>query len=1139
MLKSISLHLDNEERQSAIELKAAPLIQEQLRKNKVAFRTYAPNIYSQIIDANSKNHSLFCNKNGDLNIVDLKNGRAFYGLAPSREIKEQCFELSSKCLCVDLLNGESGGQIRMPKSIPLIAVLGIGIGKHIEWLLQNYSIKHLVIFEPEQDFFLASLSSIDWHAVLRLAKIKGTAIYFQLGKDGRDLYVNIEELREHFSLNSLFIFKHYNHSVFDQLTVELEIGTWRDFRDWVFRESDQAQMNNYIPLWTQSLNSQVWSQDNLDHERFERNLNALKTYFPAVHTIFCKYTPSVWHPVGNKAGEVNVKHHKTGAYFWGTSPREDSELSFNKFAKTPNKDGLILGYHGKKLSKYLHYQMVVKCDETLKSVEESIGELPSTVKSIIVFGLGIGYQMETLSFHRNVRNLFICEPNSDFFFASLYAVEWAKIFEKVAEEEGRIYLNIGDDGTNLVEDFLRKFHTFGPFLLANTYFYQGYYNTYFNESIHKLRQQLQTLISMGDFYDHAKYGITHTCSVIKSGVPILNNQSKDVLSSELKDVPVFIVGNGPSLDRLIPVIKESAHKVIIISCGTALQTLHRHGIAPDFHSEIEINRSTFDWAARIGDLNYLKRISLVSCNGIHPDTCNLYKDSYIALKEGEASTSIVSELFESQHFPLLKYAYPTVANFAMDLVNSFDLRQVYLLGVDLGFVDANYHHSKKSAYYDENGIARFDYKEDNDTSFTLPGNFRKFVYSKFEFKVSKSVLEQSLNSRSDIYNLSDGARIEGTTPLAFEDVLVLSSEYNKQQAISIIKSKGFTPLEYSKFQKLFNARFNHDALIREFRQLLALSDIEVDTREQAETFIEAIRDTLVESYKRKVSLLFFLMNGTLNYITSAFNKALNVNDDSNMLVIFNDLKSHWADTCEDILRQIKYDFDSLDFISSFAHERIKVFLPMMLQAQNVNFTLVNKAKQLFLDDTLDLLGITKGVTHSAELYGIVFGETNVTENYARLCRIISDETQLKPALKNAPAHETIVFLPGDFRHEACSPICSDVSRLRAAILSLTGSSSVKLVLPKLIIDNVTQKVSDYYDIETLKHYFAYDGGTFVAFSNKNLKVDEKLLLNGERYKFIPELRDRDLVRMTMSLDKQQDRKNVILSTFTSERALNG
>lgn len=320
---------------------------------------------------------------------------------------------------------------------------------------------------------------------------------------------------------------------------------------------------------------------------------------------------------------------------------------------------------------------------------------------------------------------------------------------------------------------------------------------------------------------------------------------------------------------------------------------------------------------------------------------------------------------------------------------------------------------------------------------------------------------------------------------------------------------------------------------------MALSDIEVDTREQAETFIEAIRDTLVESYKRKVSLLFFLMNGTLNYITSAFNKALNVNDDSNMLVIFNDLKSHWADTCEDILRQIKYDFDSLDFISSFAHERIKVFLPMMLQAQNVNFTLVNKAKQLFLDDTLDLLGITKGVTHSAELYGIVFGETNVTENYARLCRIISDETQLKPALKNAPAHETIVFLPGDFRHEACSPICSDVSRLRAAILSLTGSSSVKLVLPKLIIDNVTQKVSDYYDIETLKHYFAYDGGTFVAFSNKNLKVDEKLLLNGERYKFIPELRDRDLVRMTMSLDKQQDRKNVILSTFTSERALNG
>merc|ERR1711975_122901 len=100
----------------------------------------------------------------------------------------------------------------------------------------------------------------------------------------------------------------------------------------------------------------------------------------------------------------------------------------------------------------------------------------------------------------------------------------------------------------------------------------------------------------------------------------------------------FMVGNGPSIDASIDTIKEYQDKAIIISCGTALQVLHRYGIKPDFHAEIEQNRSTYDWAKSIYDDEYLKNVDLMSCNGIHPDTAELYRNIFLAFKEGESSS---------------------------------------------------------------------------------------------------------------------------------------------------------------------------------------------------------------------------------------------------------------------------------------------------------------------------------------------------------------------------------------------------------------------------------------------------------------------------------------------------------------------
>ena len=49
------------------------------------------------------------------------------------------------------------------------------------------------------------------------------------------------------------------------------------------------------------------------------------------------------------------------------------------------------------------------------------------------------------------------------------------------------------------------------------------------------------------------------------------------LSSPLRqpclELPVFVVGSGPSLDRDIPFLKKNADKAIILSCGSAIRPL--------------------------------------------------------------------------------------------------------------------------------------------------------------------------------------------------------------------------------------------------------------------------------------------------------------------------------------------------------------------------------------------------------------------------------------------------------------------------------------------------------------------------------------------------------------------------------------
>jgi hypothetical protein len=914
MLKNIRLHIEkDEQKQAELDENLAKLIIETHSSNINAFQRNIPSLLPYVQNTDLANYSIFVNKYGENNIVDYGMGRTFYGFHPEQEVLEQLTRVEQHCpevvfnkqasnhedesntaLSIEQLKSVKlrNQQQPMPFEIECLVVFGCGLGIHLSHLLKRHKIKNLLIYEPELQYFQCSIMIISWQDIFTLAKKHNTAIFLQLEKDGRNLIKDVNELVEHCAISSFHIYKHYNHQVFDSLYKDLTERSWGEFENSSFKHKSKESYLDFVPSWTPNIDLANHSLLGAPNDKLANNLEAFKQFFPDIYNEYKDYTPKKWLPIANSEGEVNLVKIDSLHSWYGESPKDDCTLNFENFNEQPNKDGLVLGYNGTKLAHYIHYQFVKETEELLKQAEEEVGALPDKVPSIIMFGLGVGYQLEKLLDEHTVEKLFICEPNPDFFYASLFAIDWQAIFETVEKSETRIYLNIGDDGTNLFRDLLSQFYAIGPYILNSTYFYQSYYNASLNSAISQLREQLQIVISMGEYFDHAYYGIAHTKEGMKRKIPVLASNPASKLSYDDKEVPIFIVGNGPSLDSSIDAIREWQGQAIVVSCGTTLQALHRHGITPDFHAEIEQNRSTFDWAVLIGDLDYLKNITLISCNGIHPDTCDLYKDVLIAFKEGESSTVSALNVLGRENFTTLLNAFPTVSNFAIDLFSTIGFTSIYLIGVDLGFVDVKHHHSKSSGYYQADGKETYDFTKSANTSLIVPGNFRPTVNTKHEFKVSRQVIEQVTGAKpkgQEFYNCSDGAKIQGALPIRPEELLIVATEPEKAQAIEKLKTNIFSSKALINYAEKFEKQFSFDLLLEELDAFETFLEQEITNKEELNNIINKQKEMLFNSYKKGKSLLFYYLYGTVNYANAVLTKlSCNIEHRNEAIIIVKD-----------------------------------------------------------------------------------------------------------------------------------------------------------------------------------------------------------------------------------------------------------
>lgn len=533
-------------------------------------------------------------------------------------------------------------------------------------------------------------------------------------------------------------------------------------------------------------------------QRFQQNMQALAEIMPHIYESFQAYTPKNQDIFLDECGDLNIDLAPNKPLYQG-NVISSAKAKIQQLIKEPNKTVLDISRSEDHPSRHVFYNNLIQdvIDKGAKGLMPLKG-IPDFAGSVFFFGIELGYQLEAFLSLKKVKHLYLYEADADLFYYSLFAIEWRPILEEFNQDGKTIHIIIGLSPKELSQKYALQLTENGYFMAGMTYLHVAYISPDIQAALDYFVKHYTTQIMGWGFFDDALMGLAHGLkSLPKSKLARITRdelgKAKE-LPNWMKDIPVFILGNGPSLDNSIELIKEVKDKALFICCGTTINTLSRLGIKPDMHVDVERMIHTAQKFEFL-DADYLEDILALSVDVMHPDFFKYFKRSGMGMKPGEAITSLILSKARAAgdmtEYVQMNHSGPIVANLALSFVHLFGFKNVYFAGVDNGFKDKNSHHSKHSGYYGNDG------KETGFQSFmeeklvAREGNFGGEIYTTNIMDASRVQLElmikQLHNERSfSCFNLSDGAKIEGSTPVQPEDALILDPDINKQQVLDSI-----------------------------------------------------------------------------------------------------------------------------------------------------------------------------------------------------------------------------------------------------------------------------------------------------------------------------------------------------------------
>jgi len=558
-----------------------------------------------------------------------------------------------------------------------------------------------------------------------------------------------------------------------------------------FKYKDLESLEKALQETSDKASLLVSSDDDL-MKRYQQNMLAFAEYHPDIHEFFQNYEPKRY-IVDATNGFVNAVNVEDGSYFYSYPSYLMAKLQFDDFKTNPPvKKFHFFNKKATNVGNFIHVDFLDKMteiNEKSKAESDNTKALNRNLSSVILFGLGAGYHLEMLATQHMASCIFVIEPDLDLFYLSLFSINWQLVLETLDQRGSRLHISLGEQKDTFFNDIMVFSAKNGRYQLCQTAGYLHYQSKALDEILDIFNKRYLEFGRGFGFFDDAVISCGHTLNNISNNVGLI--KSNIYKNPTLDDIPVFILGNGPSLDTLIPYIKKHRNKAIVISCGSALGALYKYNLKPDIHCEQERTSTTTSLISISCPKEFLEGVLFVAPASVHPGAFSMFSDAIMALKANEPGSELV---LEDQEVGILlnsyQYINPTVANASLTIATALGFKNFYFMGVDLGQKQGGNHHSKNSLYYDKNNTDEGLYYFDEKESVFEEGNFGgKFICSRF-FKESNDNISRKIASSPKIrcFNVSDGALIKGAESLLPNE---LDIKLSNSDIISFVEIKDY------------------------------------------------------------------------------------------------------------------------------------------------------------------------------------------------------------------------------------------------------------------------------------------------------------------------------------------------------------
>lgn len=410
----------------------------------------------------------------------------------------------------------------------------------------------------------------------------------------------------------------------------------------------------------------------------------------------------------------------------------------------------------------LKYQHLI-----LNNYQDSFNQFPvynqpkhDFVYSMMIFGIGLGYHIPEIIKKYNIKHIILADVDIEMLRASLYTLNWAEILSYIYEENKfrSLSIMIEEESSHIYNKLSSYLLNYLPLAGYNMWQFISYSDPVFTKNIQSIAKNIE--IYQGarrGFFDDEKWSFQHTLENLKQNIPLLTNTSDKVD----KGWQVFIIANGPSLDKYINIIQENQEKVIIIAAGSALRSLYAYGIKADFLIQVERHYYASDATLQYAPDEYLKDVNLIAMNTVHPRMFSIFDKKYMYCKMRDAGTEYIGN---KEKYPSIQFTNPSVSNAALSLAIFFGFKNISLFGMDFGYKSTDAHHSKNSFYYDKDSNF-YDSKWSKELQ--VEGQNGDIIYTETFYNDSRKNIEELLkvfkkDNHLKVYNYSDGAKIDGT-----------------------------------------------------------------------------------------------------------------------------------------------------------------------------------------------------------------------------------------------------------------------------------------------------------------------------------------------------------------------------------------